>query len=235
MSVPQVPQGSSSGTPRAINVPLVVLLLTGTCVVIELVRAYFLSAQNELWLLYWFAFIPARYADPQLALSWQAFTSPFTYSVLHGGFGHLLSNCLWLAVFGSPLAVTIGARRFLLFWLFCSGMGALFHYLAQPEDFTPMIGASGAVSGMMGAAARFGFQMVRTRNEASCYAVPAPPMASLIKMPGVIVFLGVYLVMNLGIGAFDATVSGVGIAWQAHLGGILAGFVAAPYLIRRGS
>lgn len=232
MAVPQVRPGRSSQTPRAFNLPPIIILLTAVCVLIEIIRTYLLSDEANIWVLYMFAFIPARYGDPQLAASWQAFATPFSYSFLHGGFTHLINNCLWLLVFGSPLAATIRNGRFLLFWFVCAAIGAWFHYLAQPQDMTPMIGASGAISGMMGAAARFGFRMIRLPEGGSRFSVPAPPCGKLVRMPGVVVFLGIYLLMNLGIGATGVSVSGASIAWQAHLGGIVAGFIAAPFLAR---
>lgn len=228
MSVPQVPMGQRGGAPRAFNIPPIVLLFAGACLLVELLRAYWISSETEVWLLYHFAFIPARYADAELAASWQAFTTPFTYSILHGGFGHLINNSLWLVVFGSPLAATFGNVRFALFWFVCAAIGALFHYLAQPQDMVPMIGASGAISGMMGAAARYGFRMSRATDGGSMFREPAPTLSMLARMPNVIVFLAVYFIMNFGIGLTGATPGGASIAWQAHLGGILAGFLLVP-------
>jgi membrane associated rhomboid family serine protease len=232
MSVPQVPLGQTGGAPRALNIPPIVLLFAGACLLIELLRAYWISSETDVWLLYHFAFIPARYADVALSSSWQAFTTPLTYSVLHGGFGHLINNCLWLVVFGSPLAATIGNARFALFWFVCAAIGALFHYWAQPQDMVPMIGASGAISGMMGAAARYGFRMTRT-TEGSRFRLPAPTLSMLVKMPNVIVFLAIYFIMNFGIGLAGTAPGGASIAWQAHLGGILAGFLVVPMFAQR--
>lgn len=233
MSVPQVPLDRNSGSQRVFNIPLIVLVLAGICFAFELIRTFVVSRELDVWLLYMFAFIPARYAEADLATSWQAFTTPFTYSFLHGGFGHLINNCLWLFVFGSPLAATIGSARFLVFWLLCAAFGALFHFLAQPQDMVPMIGASGSIAGMMGAAARYGFRMNRNPAGGSRFREPPPPIFSLIRMPNVIVFLGIYVIMNLGIGAFGTLPGGTNIAWQAHLGGILAGFIAVPLFERK--
>ena len=228
MSVPQVPLGSPGRTPRAFNVPAVVVVFVLICALIELLQAYVLSAEANALLLYTFAFIPARYATPELAFTWQAFTTPVTYSFLHGGLGHLINNCIWLVVFGSPLAATIGNVRFIMFWIVCAGIGALFHYFALTQDMVPMVGASGAISGMMGAAARFGFRMKRVDGGGNRFFEPAPPFPDILMMPNVLVFLAVYLFMNLAIGATGTMIAGGAIAWQAHLGGIVAGFLFAP-------
>lgn len=214
------------------NIPAIILVLLGLCVLLQLVRQFLLTGDQDIWLLFMFAFIPARYAQPDLAASWQALASPFTYSFLHGSYGHLINNGLWLVAFGSPLASTIGARRFIAFWFLCAAIGALFHYLAQPESLAPMIGASGAIAGMMGAAARFGFRMEKTENGNSHFLRPLPGLSAVIAMPGVLAFLGLYLLLNLGIGLFEMNGNGSQIAWQAHLGGIFAGFIALPLFLR---
>lgn len=96
-----------------------------------------------------------------------------------------------------------------------------------------MIGASGAISGMMGAAARYGFRMTRTSEGGSRFRLPAPSLSMLAKMPNVIVFLAIYVIMNFGIGLIGTTPGGASIAWQAHLGGILAGFLVVPLFAAR--
>lgn len=232
MSVPQVSPDPPASGQRMFNIPGVVIGIVVICVLAQVLRSRFFSDEFNGWILYSFAFIPARYAQPDLAYSWQAFTSPFTHSFLHGSYSHLINNCLWLVVFGSPLAQSIGKLRFVLFWLVCAGFGAFFHYIAQPQDMLPMIGASGAVSGMMGAAARFGFRMVRNRNGISTFREPAPDLKVLFTMPIVLSFLAVYLIMNFAIGATGTTADGAMIAWQAHIGGIVAGFLAVPLFTR---
>ena len=119
-----------------------------------------LDADQDFELLVYAAFIPIRYSG-QFPLDLYAFTSPVTYSLLHGGWAHLAINMIWLAAFGSPLANRLGAARFVLFWVATSIAAAALHYVLHMTDQSPLVGASGAISGMMGAAARFGFRIDR--------------------------------------------------------------------------
>ena len=214
----------------ALNIPASILAVLILCFAIHALRAYVLGNDAGLNVLFYGAFIPARYAEN---LSWDAITSPATYSLLHGSFGHLLNNSVWLVAFGSPVAKAMSNMRFLLFWIACSVISALFHYLADPASIVPMIGASGAVSGMMGAAARSGFRL-RADVEAEPRRPVLPPISLLVRSRSVMGFLGFYLLVNVGIGALGAS-GGAGvasIAWQAHIGGLVAGFLLLPLFLR---
>ena len=81
-----------------------------------------------------------------------------TYAFLHGSWTHVLLNSIWLIAFGPPIARRFGAPRFLLFMAVTAICSALAHWASAPMDFSPLIGASGADSGLMGAATRFMFQ-----------------------------------------------------------------------------
>lgn len=206
------------------NLPRVVVAFIALCVGIHLVRAYILSGQQDFWLILHFAFIPVRYSGGY-ALDVYAFLAPWTYSLLHGGLGHLAVNTIWLAAFGSPLANRIGTTRFLLFWLVTSLAAVALHYVLHSAEAVPLVGASGAISGMMGAAARFGFQVDRRRGKGA-FEGPVRSMAMVFQSRTTVTFLAVWfavnLVMGLGIGAPDMDGS---IAWEAHIGGFLAGFL----------
>ena len=124
----------------------------------------------------------------------------FSYSSLHGSWGHLANNSLWLVAFGSPVAAALGGIRFGLFWLICSVAAALVHLSADPSSMVPMIGASGAVSGMMGAAARAGFRL-RANQPALNLPLVLPSLFSVLRNRSVIAFLCLYLAVNVGIGS----------------------------------
>ena len=211
----------------ALNIPASIVAVLAACFVIHLAQNYLTSQENSLLILFYGAFIPARYGE---SLGWEAFTSPATYSLLHGSFGHLLNNSVWLIAFGSPVAKAMSNTRFALFWIACSAIAALFHYLADPSSLAPMIGASGAVSGMMGAAARAGF---RLRADSVGRAVILPPIARLLRSRSVLMFLGLYLLINVGIGIFGSANGSpiANIAWQAHIGGLIAGFLLLPLFL----
>lgn len=214
-----------------LNIPMSIVAVLSFCIGLHLIRAYILGSDMNFAVLLHGAFIPIRYAD---GFSWEWLTTPISYSLLHGGFGHLANNAVWLVAFGSPIARSMSNVRFALFWICCSSAAALFHYLADPSSLVPMIGASGAVSGMMGAAARSGFRL-RADTQADSRRLILPPVTLLLRSRQVMGFLGIYLFINIGIGLAGTTGSeGVAsIAWQAHIGGLIAGFVLLPLFLRQ--
>ena len=156
-----------------------------------------------------------------------------TYAFLHGSWAHILLNGVWLAAFGTPVARRCGAMRFLALGLAAAVGGAAAHYLADPASVMPMIGASAAVSGMMGAAARFAFTPEAGRSG----GWPAPqadqPRLSLLgvaRNSRAALFLGVWFATNIlfGIVASPFGITDAAIAWEAHIGGLLAGLLIFP-------
>lgn len=225
MSFEQVPQERQP----ALNIPNSILAVLAACFIIHFAQGYILNEEDNLYVLFYGAFIPARYGE---TLNWEAYTSAVTYSLLHGSIGHLLNNSVWLVAFGSPVAKAMSNTRFALFWIACSMIAALFHYAADPSSVAPMIGASGAVAGMMGAAARSGFRL-RADAEDGGNAIILPPIRRLLRSRSVLMFLGLYILINVGIGVFGATEGSpvANIAWQAHIGGLVAGFVLLPLFV----
>jgi membrane associated rhomboid family serine protease len=222
----------------AINLPPVVLWSILVLVAIEIGRA-FLSVETETELLLLFAFIPARF-DPGFQYATVmpgGFAADvwtfFTYALLHGGWMHLVVNCLWLAAFGSAVARRFGTVRFLLFSAVCAAAGAALHLATHWGNFVPMIGASGAISGLMAAAIRFVFQsggpLSRFRySDQAIYNTPALPLMQALRQGQVIAFLAVWFGLNLIFGVASSAIPGVGadqVAWQAHVGGFLAGLL----------
>ncbi len=206
------------------NLPAVVVGFIVICVGIHLLRSYVLTREQDFWVIVHFAFIPLRYSGGY-ALDAYAFTGPWSYSLLHGGFAHLAVNMIWLAAFGSPLANRIGAVRFVIFWLFTALAAVALHYGLHASDATPLVGASGAISGMMGAAARFGFRVNRhVRKPAFEGAILSIP--AVFRSRATVTFLVVWMVVNfvMGVGIGTSEMQG-GIAWEAHIGGFLAGFL----------
>lgn len=205
------------------NLPVVVVALIVVCAAIHLVRVYLLTSRQDLDLLVYAAFIPVRYSG-QFALDISAFTSPFTYAFLHGSIAHLAVNMIWLAAFGSPLANRLGVARFLLFWALTSLAAAGLHYVLHSLDQAPLVGASGAISGMMGAAARFAFRIDRSAGKPMFAGTPLP-IKLVFRSRATMTFLGVWMVINLVTGLVGfGSMGGDSIAWEAHIGGFLAGF-----------
>lgn len=207
----------------AFNLPGVVLAAIAICSVVHFVRVYVLDFEQDLELLIRAAFIPIRYSG-QFDIDFYAFSSPFTYAFLHGGFAHLAVNMIWLAAFGSPLANRLGTARFVAFWAVTALAAVGLHYVLHPLDTAPLVGASGAISGMMGAAARFGFRIDRSAGKPA-FAGVLLPISIVLRMRGVLTFLIIWMAVNLvtGLPGFAPGIEDR-IAWEAHVGGFLAGF-----------
>ena len=146
-----------------------------------------------------------------------------TYGFLHADLSHIGLNSLWLLAFGSPVARRFGSWRFAAFFAVTAAAGALAHWAAYPAGFAPVIGASASVSGAMAAASRFMFQPRRPDD----LQRPVLPLARLLADRRVVLFLGIWIVVNLvtGLAAVPLGLSESGIAWVAHIGGFLAGLL----------
>jgi membrane associated rhomboid family serine protease len=184
-----------------------------------------------------FGFIPKRYDSTLLALTFPGGAgakvwSFVTYSLLHANLSHIGFNVLWLLPFGSALARRFGATRFFAFMAVTAAAGALAHLLTHEHAVAPMIGASASVSGTMAAAIRFAFVqgsfLSFNRGDADAAArVPALSLTRALRNPRVLGFLGVWFGVNIifGIGSIAIGTDGASVAWQAHIGGFLAGLV----------
>lgn len=214
------------------NLPPVVLAIIGLCIAVHLMRVYVLSEDQDFALLIRAAFIPVRYSG-RFDIDFYAISSPFTYTFLHGGFVHLAINLVWLAAFGSPLANRFGAWRFSLFFALTGLASAALFWAVHPLSQAPLVGASGAISGMMGAAARFAFRIDRSSGKAAFAGAPLP-FSQVFRSRGVVTFLAVWMVINLvtGLVGFAPGIDDQ-IAWEAHIGGFLAGFLGLRFFDRR--
>ena len=143
---------------------------------------------------------------------------------------------MWLLAFGSPVARRFGAWRFLLFLCVTAVAGAGLHWIMHLHDFLPVIGASAAVSGCMAASIRFVFQpgapLGRTLgfNQATGdgrFRLPAMPLSAVLRDRRATTFLVIWFATNalFGIGSITFGLSEASTAWQAHVGGFLAGLI----------
>jgi membrane associated rhomboid family serine protease len=223
---------------RMLNVPAAIVALLAVLGLVQLLLMFVLSAEQTTEFLLLFAFIPARYdfsvlSDVAWPGGWAADIWTFvTYALIHANLTHLIFNAVWLLAFGSPVARRFGPLRFTAFMAVTAAAGAAVHLATHFGELLPMVGASAAISGAMAAAARFAFQrggpleMWRDRAEAS--RVPAAPLSVSLRDARVIAFLLVWFGVNILFGVFSMGMPGVeqAIAWQAHIGGFLAGLLA---------
>ena len=154
-----------------------------------------------------------RWISPELTL----LTSMF----LHGGFMHLAGNMLYLWIFGDNIEDILGKPVFLLFYFICGIVAALSQALPEPSSQIPMIGASGAISGVLGAYIVF-FPKKKIK-----VAIPFGFFLQILRLPAYVVLI-FWFILQLINGANAG--SGGGIAFGAHIGGFVAGVVLAPIL-----
>lgn len=159
-----------------------------------------------------------------------------SYGLLHGSWVHLLSNMVWLAAFGSPVARRLGAGHFLnLFGLSMIG-GALLHWWARDLDVSPLVGASAGVAGATAAAARFvfseGLRFGSLADDAVVKAIPAEGIGQLIRNSRALIFIAIWFATNILFGSGLVPIFGeeTSIAWEAHIGGFLVGLLLFPLL-----
>ncbi|MDE2758041.1 MAG: rhomboid family intramembrane serine protease [Acidobacteriota bacterium] len=145
----------------------------------------------------------------------------FTSMFLHGGWMHFLGNMLYLWVFGDNVEDWLGSLRFLLFYLVCGLLAALLQMAVHPGSPIPMIGASGAISGVLAA-----YLVLFPRARVLTF-VPILFFFYLIRLPALI-FLGLWFLLQFFNGAVSLTAGDLsmgGTAWWAHIGGFVAGLV----------
>jgi membrane associated rhomboid family serine protease len=222
------------------NIPPVIVAVLAVLALVHALRTYVLTSDQDMEFLLTFAFIPSRY-DASAVLGgvlpggFGAELWTFvTYAVIHADWMHYGVNAVWLLPFGSAVARRFGPVRFLLFFAVTAAAGAAVFLATHAGEEVPVIGASAAISGTMAAAMRFAFQRggplsFRRNGDATDYRVPAIPLSGVLRDPRVLAFLVVWFGINILFGLSSLPMPGVGanqvVAWEAHLGGFLAGLL----------
>lgn len=243
MSLPPGHQknGQTPSPQPAINLPPIVLFAIACLVAVQIFVQFVATPNTVQQMFIDFGYLPMRELLPlEEGGGWLVnFYTLFSHAFLHSGWEHLFFNAAWLAVFGSPVARRYGNFGFVLVCLFGSAIGALtFEWFAGGE-FVVLIGASGAVSALIGGALRFMFQPVATRidEETGEIHVLGRKLASfreLLTNQRAFTFAIFWLGVNILLGLVPGILSdGGAIAWQAHLGGFVAGYVLVAWLERR--
>ncbi|MCG3157189.1 MAG: hypothetical protein DKINENOH_03821 [bacterium] len=165
------------------------------------------------------AFIDTYGAIPRIIMQGEKMEGLLTSMFLHGGFFHLFGNLLYLFIFGDNIENLLGSLRYLFFYVLCGAGAALAHILTQPDSAIPMVGASGAISGVLGA-----------------YAVSFPRARVLVLLPIIFIatfrvpaflVLGQWFVLQIfaGLSTIGGAAEGGGVAWFAHIGGFIIGII----------
>lgn len=233
------PEPPKSERPPLLNLPDVVVWLAGIMAAIHIVRTFLLPVSIDNQVLLYFAFWPVRYV-PEVFASGEVpgglaadVWSFVTYSLLHGSTMHIVFNLLWMAIFGGALARRFGTKRFLGISALCAVAGAAAHLATNFGSSAPVIGASAIVSGHMAAALRFIFELggplgAFRRTDAGAYMVPAVSLKQSLSNQQVLVFIAIWFGLNLVFGLGGAGAGGASVAWQAHIGGFVAGLLLFP-------
>ena len=212
------------------NAPAVVVGLLGVLVLVHVWREA--AGNDEIdWAL---AFIPARYgagADEVPGGRWAWATSFVTHMFVHGNSAHLVINSAWLLAVGTPIARRMPPAAFLALFVLCGIGGAALYLVLNLGQLAPMVGASGAISGLMAGV----FRLIYAANDNAGRSLlrEHPAAAPGLTLRGVcasrpaLTAIAVWVVINFvaAVALTDMATSG-GIAWQAHLGGFFAGLVA---------
>ncbi len=169
---------------------------------------------------YLYGLVPARYfagdIASQIPLFFQVF-SFLSFMFLHGGVMHLLLNMWMLYIFGDNIEDRLGPLRYLIFYLLCGVASGAFHLLLNMSANAPIIGASGAIAGVMGA-----YFMLFPHAKILTF-IPIFFIPYFIEVPAFL-FLGVWFLLQF-VNAAGTASSATGIAWWAHIGGFVCGIV----------
>jgi rhomboid family protein len=172
--------------------------------------------------------VPREYAaghdlSPMIAAPF--WTTLFSSMFLHGGWMHLGGNMLYLWIFGDNIERSMGAMKFLVFYLVCGLAASAAHIMFNLGSGMPAVGASGAISGVLGAyMVLFPHNRVRVLTYGRIAHIPA------------LVVIGFWIILQFvnGLGSVASTDETAGVAYMAHLGGVVAGIVLVKLFAGRG-
>ena len=183
------------------------------------------GAEGQEVVSYAYGLIPAHLfgdaSDPSAIAPWMTI---FTSMFLHGGWMHLLGNMLYLWIFGDNVEHSLGHARYLMFYLLCGIAAALAQSISAPTSGVPMVGASGAISGVLGA-----YLVLHPRANIKVFVFMI--IITTINLPAFIV-LGGWFVMQL-LSSAQVNAGEAGVAFLAHVGGFVAGAILVFFLRRR--
>ena len=200
--------------------PIISYILLGLCVMIFFWQVSLGAEQHATIMAY--GMIPARlfgaeaaYGLPNIIPAWATTISSM---FLHGGFMHLAGNMLYLWIFGDNVEDSIGRRNFVIFYVLCGIAAALAQALVDPGSQIPMIGASGAIAGVLGA-----YLLLHPRANIRCL-IGFFIFFRMVNVPAFLVLGGWIGLQFFSLGQIDSNV-----AYVAHIGGFVAGMALIPF------
>lgn len=199
--------------------PLITIgLISVNCLVFFYLLSFGEEFQNALikWGAIPFEITHREELTPQLAFSIPL--SLFSSMFMHGGFFHLAGNMLYLWIFGDNVEDKLGHIKFFIFYILCGLFASLTHILTSPSSKIPMVGASGAIAGVLGA------YIINFPNARILTLVFFGFFIRITSIPALLV-LGFWFVLQLLYGLPSLGSVGGGVAWFAHVGGFLSGII----------
>ena len=196
-----------------INLPPATKLLAGSFLLIYIV-IFFLPKPSQYWVYDHFGFVSGRYTGAT-EFELYALAAPLTYMFLHGGWMHTVMNTVMMAAFGTGVERLIGPRRMLALFTLCSLAAVLAQFAASPFSTDPVIGASGGLSGLF----------------AAILVVLQKSGAGGTGRYGIWPFVALWIGVSVLFGMMEAPDGGT-VAWVAHIGGFLAGFLFLKPVMR---
>lgn len=200
--------------------PIVTIALIVLCSLVFLYEVSLPDQAGEAFVFQYGA-IPASIFGHEAALPENAVAVPFTLTLLtsmflHGGWMHLIGNMLYLWIFGNNVEDAMGHVKFVIFYVVCGILAAVSHAVTDPASGIPMVGASGAISGVLGA-----YLLLYPRAQV-LVLIPLGIFMRTMYVPAGFV-LGFWFVLQLFSGGMSLGQGGGGVAWFAHVGGFVAG------------
>ncbi|MEF8792631.1 rhomboid family intramembrane serine protease [Thiohalorhabdus sp.] len=201
--------------------PVVTVGVIAACVAVFLYQLT-MGPQAYNYFVHWFGVIPGMVTGavssyiPQYESPIPASLTLVTSLFLHGGILHLAGNMLFLWIFGNNIEDALGPVRFIAFYVLAGVAAALAHILQAPASEVPMIGASGAVSGVLGA-----YLLLYPKAQVGVL-VPLGFILTVVRLPAVVVLL-IWFGFQFLSNAFNGGAEGGGVAYMAHIAGFFAG------------
>jgi membrane associated rhomboid family serine protease len=219
----------SDDNPRS-QTPIVTWSIIGICVLVFLWQASLGDERGQI-AVFEFGMIPARVfgtaeLGPEFTAAAPAWLTVITSMFMHGGWMHLALNMLFLWIFGDNVEDSMGHVRYLVFYLACGTAAAMGQALMNPASTIPMVGASGAISGVLGA-----YVLLHPQATVRVLLVLGV-FVTIAHVPALIV-LGLWFLTQIASAAFSQT-DGPGVAFWAHVGGFVAGMALVPIFKKRG-
>jgi membrane associated rhomboid family serine protease len=206
--------------------PVVTYLLIGANAAVFVVELSLGRGLNDF--IFSYGVVPSRLVDDLRAVHLAGTLPLFSSMFLHGGWMHLVGNMLFLHVFGDNVEDQFGHAPFLAFYVLAGIAAALTQTVASASSTVPMVGASGAIAGVLGAYVLI-FPMAKVTT-----LIPIIIFFQIVELPAFL-FLGLWFAMQVlsGVLALGIGSDAGGVAWWAHIGGFAVGATLAPVLRRR--